>query len=252
MSTRTQLFFLWMGVAACTVYVIGFGVFAGFMPPPPPSLSIPQISDYYGEHRNAIRAGMIICMIGMVMIVPFSTIISWHIAKIENDRFPVYAIMQLIGATLTIVAFVIPTLIWIACSYRPDIAPETVRALHDFAWLAFVMLWPEYTLMMFCIAIAAFKDKRADPIWPRWYGYLTLWVGVSGIGGGLAVYFTHGPYAWDGLVGFWLPVAVFGIWLTVTTYLMHTGIRRHAAAEELSEHVETDHTGAELTGAVAR
>jgi hypothetical protein len=60
-------------------------------------------------------------------------------------------------------------------------------------------------------------------------GYLNLWVGLSGAGGGLAVFFKNGPFAWNGLIGFYLPIVVFVIWIITMTYLMHTGFRRAGA-----------------------
>jgi membrane protein implicated in regulation of membrane protease activity len=60
---------------------------------------------------------------------------------------------------------------------------------------------------------------------------MNLWVAFSGMGGGLAVFFKDGPFAWNGLIGFWAPITIFAIWLCVTTYLLRAAVQREAAAE---------------------
>jgi hypothetical protein len=107
-----------------------------------------------------------------------------------------------------------------------------VRTLHDLGWLIFVMVFPAYCLQMICQAIAGFIDKSPNPTWPRWAAYFNLWVAFSGVGGGLAVFFKTGPFAWNGLIGFYTPLTVFAIWLGITTVLLHRAIMRQAAEEQ--------------------
>jgi hypothetical protein len=101
------------------------------------------------------------------------------------------------------------------------------------------MVFPAYVLQMVCIATAALIDRSPDPVWPRWAAYFCVWIGISGMGGGIAVFFKRGPFAWNGLIGFYVPIAMFALWVSVMTYLMHTGISRQiaggAAALEATE-----------------
>jgi len=140
--------------------------------------------------------------------------------------------VQFGAAVLLEVFFVLCSMIWIVATFRSDLDDTSVRMLNDLGWLMFVMIFPGYVLQLSCIAIAAFTDKSEHPIWPRWAGYLNLWIALSGCGGGVAVFFKSGPFAWNGLIGFYIPLSCFAIWISVMTYLMHTGINRQFAIDD--------------------
>jgi hypothetical protein len=144
---------------------------------------------------------------------------------------PVLALMQFGGAVLLVVFFQLCGMLWAAATFRAELDASTIRMLNDLSWLIFVMVFPGYVLQLSCIAIASFMDRSAQPIWPRWVGYLNLWIAMSGAGGAVAVFFKDGPFAWNGLVGFYIPIGAFTIWIAVMTYFMHTGITRQFETE---------------------
>jgi hypothetical protein len=231
--TRLQLLCVWAGPLFFVLYLIGFVGFAGFIPPPKPSLSAVDVGALYDAHRMSIRIGMLIALIASTLLFPFFTVIALQMARIER-RQPVLAMMQFGGAVLLIVFFGMCSMLWIAASFRPELDIATVRALHDLSWLIFVMVFPAYSLQMACIAVAGFIDPSPRPIFPRWASYFNIWVAFAGMGGGLAVFFKTGPFAWNGLIGFYVPISVFAVWLGIMTYLLHTGIKR-LAREEFEE-----------------
>jgi len=140
----------------------------------------------------------------------------------------VLALMQFGGATLLVVYFVLCSMLWIIAAWRPGLDPNLLRLIHDGSWLIFVMVFPAYTMQMISISLAGFMDKSAQPTFPRWFCYFNLWVGFAGMGGGLATFFTDGPFAWNGLIGFWIPVAMFALWLFTTAVLLKRAIERQA------------------------
>lgn len=42
--------------------------------------------------------------------------------------------------------------------------------------------------------------------------------------GGLVTFFKSGPFAWNGILAFWLPLTVFGIWYGVMFMLLRKAI----------------------------
>jgi hypothetical protein len=230
-NSRLQLFCVWAGPAFVVLYGIFFWGVAGFIPPTHPTLDPAGVANFYADNRTAIRVGQIGAMVASTLLFPFFTVISLQIARIER-RMPVLAVIQFGGAVLLLVFFAVCSMLWITASFRPEADPATVRTLHDLGWLIFVMVFPAYCLQMICQAIAGFIDKSPNPTWPRWAAYFNLWVAFSGVGGGLAVFFKTGPFAWNGLIGFYTPLTVFAIWLGITTVLLHRAIKRQDAEEQ--------------------
>jgi hypothetical protein len=239
-AKRIQLAAVWAGPVFFVIYLVAFVGIARFVPPPAPSRDARDIAGYFAAHATGIRIGMVIGLIATTLLLCFFGVISIQIARIEK-RMPLLAVMQFGGAVLLVVFFQMCGMLWIAATFRPELEPSTVRMLNDLSWLIFVMVFPSYVLQLFCIAAAAFMDCSERPLWPRWVGYLNIWIGLSGAGGGLAVFFKQGPFAWNGLVGFYLPVAAFVVWIGVMTYYLHTGISRQFGDATPSPQLIGDH-----------
>ncbi|MGB8390637.1 MAG: hypothetical protein WCE76_23335, partial [Mycobacterium sp.] len=85
---------------------------------------------------------------------------------------------------------------------------------------------------------AILSDVTPEPIFPRWSGYLSIFVALVQIPPVMLVFFKTGPFAWDGLISWWLPAIDFFGWIVVMMVLTATAARRqpaepHLVAEEL-------------------
>jgi hypothetical protein len=61
---------------------------------------------------------------------------------------------------------------------------------------------------------------------PRWFCFVSIWVAVLVLPGGLAVFFKSGPFAWNGLFAFWIPVCVFTVYFASLVPLLFKAIAR--------------------------
>lgn len=242
MSKRIQLMCVWSAPLFMVLYAIAFVGFSGFIPPPAPSWSADRIAQVFDQNRMGIRIGQVLGLISTTLLFPFFAVISVQIARIEK-RMPVLAVIQFGAATLLIVFFQLCSMLWVTASFRPELDPSVTRMLNDFSWLIFVMVAPGYVFQMLCIAIAAFRDNSPQPLWPRWVGYVCLWNALGGMGGALAVFFKEGPFAWNGLFGIYIPFAAFVVWLTLMTYVMHTGIKRQDTRGGVPTHMTPERLG---------
>lgn len=229
MSARTQLFCLWCGPVGAVLFVIFFCGIAKFIPPPSPHWSTAHVVSFYASNRTNIRIGQVGGMIASIFLLPMFTVIAVQIARIERGRAPILALLEWGGGLILNVWFMICAMLWITATFRSDLSGNSVRMLNDFGWLSFDMVLPEYVLQMLVIGVAALQDKSADRVWPRWAGYFNCCIAFEAFVDCLPVFFKHGPFAWNGAICWWLTVCLFGVWLVVTTYLLHTGIRRQAA-----------------------
>ena len=211
---------IWSWPVCVVIFGISFVVVAGFLPPPLESASAADIAAFYDANRTAIRAGLIGAMFASSLLLPYFAVVSAEMRKIEG-RNALLAPIQFGGAVILTAFFQIICLFWLLASFRPETSPEIIRAFNDYGWLVWTMLIPTYSMQFVCMAIAGFIDDRPHPIWPRWAAYMNIWVAVIGAGGVLAVYFKTGPFSWNGIIGIWLPVALFVIGMTVNTWLLH-------------------------------
>lgn len=217
---RVWLCSIWAWPVCILTFLVGFIGFAGFVPPPSPALTSQELADFFAANISGIRIGILIAMFAAALMLPFYAVISEEIKDIEGKP-ALLASIQWGGAVMLMMVFQTISLFWLLASYRQDISPEITRMLNDFCWFNWSTFVPTFSIQYLCMAIAGFMDIRPVPLWPRWAAFLNLWVAVTGAGGVLAVFFKHGPFAWNGVIGFWVPVIVFAIAMCVTAYLLH-------------------------------
>jgi hypothetical protein len=229
---RIWICFIWSWPVCVIAFLIAFMVIAGFVPPPKESWSAQRIAQFYAANRTGIRIGLIGSMFASALMLPFFTVISAEMRKIEGP-LPLLAMVQLGGAVILVCFFQIIGLVWLLASFRPEADPQLIRQANDFCWLVWTILIPTYSLQFVCMAVAGFIDPRPHPIWPRWAAYVNLWVAVTGAGGICAVFLKQGPFSWNGLVGFWIPVIVFIAGMTMTMVLLLRRARYEERSGEL-------------------
>lgn len=131
------------------------------------------------------------------------------------------------GATF-ILEFIISLIIWQAMTFREHGA-DVMTAMNDTAWFLFVAITATPALQAVVIGIAVLRDDRSRPVFPRWAGYLNLWVAVMFMPGTITVFFKDGPFAWNGLFVWYMPLTVFFIWMVANTVLLLKAISAQEA-----------------------
>jgi hypothetical protein len=238
MNARTQRLCTWSGPLFALLFFVGFGLIARYIPPPDPLAPASEVAQRYREHANAIRTGMVVSLYALVLYVPWSAAISVQLKRIEGQHSPLTYAQLAIGATLP--PSFIPTLYYFQnAAYRPERSPEAVQQLNDMGWLPFTGIIYGILVQNLVIGLAVLSDKSATPIYPRWYGYFSLWFALLYCPASLDVFFQDGPLAWDGLFSWWLSLISFFIWVVVTTVVTFRAIR--AQERTGSTQPDTDH-----------
>lgn len=231
MNTNQELLCAWSGVGFLILFTLGFWPLAQFMPPPSPTISSAEIAAMYQLHTLQIRFGLVLMVLSWSLIIPFAAVISAQINRMYGGPSAL-SYTQLAAASSNAVLTIIPELLWATASFRPEQNPELVRVLNDMGWITF--LWPVGTFFVQVVAIgfATLGDKHEQPIFPRWFGFFCLWCALLFIPGVMLIFFKTGPFAWDGLLVFWLAVVAFFGWYTVTFAVLHASIIRQSRDAE--------------------
>lgn len=219
MKQRLWTCCIWSWPVCVIGFLIPFALLADLIPPPAPSMSAQEIAGMIAENRIGIRVGVILALWFSALLLPFYAVIAAEMRKIEGEN-ALLAPIQFASSAILVCFFQIIGLAWLLMTYRPEINPEIVRTLNDYCWFVWSMLIPTYIFQYVSMALAGFMDVREQPLWPRWAAYFNLWVSITGAGGFLAVFFKVGPFAWNGIIGFWIPAILFGIGNTVTMVLL--------------------------------
>ena len=102
--------------------------------------------------------------------------------------------------------------------------------MNDTAWLLFVAITSTPILQTLSIGIAIFLDTpdNPNPVFPRWAGYLNFWIAMMFLPGSITVFFHTGPFAWNGILVWYLPLTAFAVWMVTMSIL----VLRAIAAED--------------------
>ncbi len=210
------------------VWFVTFFFVMGFFPPSRPSASAEEIRQLYADNTVLIKLGAVIVMAASALLVPWAVAISGQLKRIPGAK--ALAATQLVSCGLLSLEFITPIGVWMAASFRFDgRSAEVTEALHDLGWILFVTVIWSVWVQMWCIVVAIFLDRRPQPILPRWLGYLTAWAALLITPAGLVLFFKIGPFAWNGIVGIYIPLVAFAIWVGAVSFEVHKALSRQIA-----------------------
>ena len=212
----------WSGVICVTLFFAGF-VFAGFVPPLSPSLSVEEVVAHYQQHTTGIRIGMGIMLISSAFYAMFTAVISGQMRRIPGLS-PTVVYTQLACGAFASLTFLMPAIFFLVTSYRPERSPELTYLMNDLSWIMLVIPWMPFMPQNFAFAFAIFSDTRPTPLFPRWLAFLNIWAPISFTPAILLPFFKSGPFAWSGLFVIWIPAFIFIIWFVLTSIMLSKAI----------------------------
>jgi len=125
------------------------------------------------------------------------------------------------------VFLVLPPLFWGVAAFTPTRSPEITATMHELGMLTLVTTDQYYVFMWVAVVvICLLPHSLTNSPFPRWFGYFTGWTAIMFEAGAFAFLPRTGPLAWNGLLVFWFPLSLFGLWLGVMSYLLLAAIKR--------------------------
>jgi hypothetical protein len=228
LNTRSQILCAWAGILCPTLMFPGL-ILAGYFPPQSPLMTMTEVADFYQQNGNNVRGGMILVQIAGALYGAFAAGISAQMRRIEHRDAPALSYAQLAMGAATIIFFIVPAMMWISASFRPERALDVTQALHDMGWLMFVGIWAVGSLENVIIGFLIIADRSAQTVFPRWLGFFNLWIAVLFMPAAIMPFFKTGPFAWNGILAYWIPATVFGLWFYVMGFQLIKAARRQAA-----------------------
>jgi hypothetical protein len=232
-SLKYQLISAWCGPAFLVTFVFFWGVLGHNLPNPSPALSAADLTARYLANLNEIRLGFIVSLITVVLYMPWTALLSAQMANIEG-RYPVLSFLQLLGGGLTVMVVSFSAFFWVAAAFRPERDPSIFQLLTDLGWLCIDLQYACTTLQMVAAALVGLGDKSKTPLFPRWVCFLTIWCGLSFLPASLTGVLKTGPFAWNGVLSYYIPYACWLGWYTTASIYMIKEVRRRMEAANAS------------------
>ena len=223
MNRTIHKFCAWSGTACLVTMAVGFILLAGYIPTRSPSESALGTAQFIIEHRDRIRWGMILSMFSASLLMSYAVSMTIHMRRIEG-RHSALAFIQLGLGAIFVLEFIYLLFFWQTATFRPERSPELIQLLNDMAWIPFVGLTSTAFAQVTCFGIAVLLDRRDRSIFPRWLGYYNLWVALMFMPGTFNVFFKSGPLAWNGLIAWYIPLAVFASWLVINPFYLSRAV----------------------------
>ena len=214
MNYKAQYIGIWFGAVGLVLLVMGQWILMGYLPPLDPLISATDLGAYFRDNQTKILVGAMCLQYGAVCFIPFSIAVAQLIARIENpSRFWTHLLVA--GCVLGYFPIFVSYALWSAAAYRPERADELIQLLNDSSMFMYVGAAAQGPLMFCAVGFAVLADRSAKPLLPRWLGYVSLWTALLSLPNTFISLFKAGPFAWNGLVDFWIPAVVFGNWIAL-------------------------------------
>lgn len=231
LSTRNRKLDQWICFWSIPLFYTAFGLIfvalGRIMPPQLPTASPDDIVAYLGRPQLGIGMALLSLTLGFASMS--SGVIVVQIKRMQGVS-PVLAYAYLAAlAVAGVPGCLFPALMFAIGAFRPEYDARIQVMLYDLGFLSFVGSLGCFIVQYLVFAIAIFLDRRA--IFPRWLGYVTIWALVTEFVA-VPIWVTRtGPFAWNGLLSFWLGTAIFVGWEFCLCVCLYRAIKNQPLEE---------------------
>jgi hypothetical protein len=234
-TARYELFGAWSAPIFSLMTAVGFLGLARFIDPESAWLAPEELAAAYSDHQFEIGLGMSIFCVGTAFLTVFSVQLGISLWRLEG-RSPLMSLTQVLGGFGVVMLVFISCCLWIGAVYRADVAdPDVTVALNDAAWFGFLVGWVMLSLQMLATAAITLLDRSETPLVPRWLSWFSVIGGVALVTANGCVFTKTGTFAWDGALGYYVPMAIWGFWLDAHAWFLRKEARRRIAEADARE-----------------
>jgi hypothetical protein len=232
-SERSQRAILWWGIGLAIVYTLALIFLLQQVPTKNPAWTAEQVADFYLHNQGKIKWGAVIASWSGAFMMPILAVISVQMARVETGGWKIWSALSLVSGALMSLFLMLPPMFWGVAAYTaPRKDPEVTTLMHELASLTLTTTDQYYIFMWIGVTVIALRPAtqlvKNNPF-PRWWGYMSLWITIMFEAGAIAFVPRSGPFAWNGLLVFWSPLTLFAVWITVQCWLVFRALRGQVA-----------------------
>jgi hypothetical protein len=244
MSRTSQLILAYCGWGMFACFLPGFVILGRYFPAAiKANQSAGQTAAFYAHHTTQIRIGLLFCLVLLGLMGTWGVSMATQFRRKEG-LYPALTYAQLTAMAAGTAQCVVNVGLWAVAAYRPgQIDPQITQAFNDAGWLLLMGTWITFTIWAIALGLAVLLDKSANPVYPRWAGYLSVWAGLLYAPGGLLWFFKSGAGSWRGAIALYTPWTAFGIWIITFTLLTIRNIKNGAVHEQVLPGDPEPHSG---------
>lgn len=223
-GAKRELWLAWyVTVVFYLMYSVVFFGLSRTQPPGRPWLDPAQTVGWFADRRWGLLIGFgCIFVLGGFSAVALA-LITHSIRRMSVS--PVFAYSYLIlYAIAAIPGFLFICVAMSAGVMRPERGAIYAQWLYDLGFLSFVGTMGVFLIGSLIWMMAILLDRNG--VFPRWFGYLNLVNALTEVVIAPSWLFQRGVLAYNGAIGFWVNVPVFGLYTIVFISLLRHFIQR--------------------------
>jgi hypothetical protein len=233
-TAEQEIIAVWCGPIFAVLTIVGWLGIAHFWAPAPADLSPAEMARFFTQtYREGILLGCSIYLFSCCFLIVWAAetgVMTWRI----EGAAPVWTIVQVIGGAGIAIVVILDCSFWISAAYRPAASPDIVVAMNDAAWMGFLLGWPLLSMEMIANAMAALSDSRPTPLFPHWLSKASLAGAVLLVTAAGPAFTQKGPFAYHGVLGFYVPMLIWGSWMLSHSWYMRKALRAEQPARTLA------------------
>ena len=223
-DSKTELWFAWTTIIVFfNIFTIAFFFQSRTQPPPKAWWPLAHVVEWFGWRHDGILLGFAIIFTIAGFSLAMTALASYSMRRMSVS--PVFAYSYLViyslagipGMLLTCIALVVGAM-------RPERDPKIIGWLYDMGFLSFSGTMGIFLIGSLIWGVAILLDNNR--VLPKWFGYLNLCNALTEVVVAPCCMFKLGPFAWDGVIAFYLNMVVFGIYTGALITLLRSMIQR--------------------------
>ena len=232
--TDGELILFWTLPAVALIWISAFFLFPGFLHPMSPTMSAEEVAGFYRDEAARIRYSMILFNWFGVGLVPVVVLLALQVRRMAH-RTPIlsYSLIACAGGPPAL--FLIANMFWLLGAFRPDRAPELTMLFNDLAWITFSVMVSYLIAQCLLLALAIYWDRNDTRVFRPWVAHFNVATAVALMPAAFTALALDGPFAWDGLLSFWLKNIAIATWIVVMGVVLgRTIMRQRRGAEQVT------------------